>query len=576
MIEILRIFFTAKGTKPFYVLGFLVLAGLFESLGLTTMLPILAYATESAQGSSPIYQIVDQILNYFGLTPAIGTLLGMLVVAMFAKAVFTTIAMTYVGYAVATVASGLRLRVIRQLLAVRWGYLTDQSIGRVANAVSDESTRSGTAYMSGANFLRSAIETVGYTVIAILVSWKLAVAALFIGCSVALSLHIFVRMARRAGQQQTQRTSQLVTYLTDTLNNIKPLKAMGRQGLFAVVMEKRINQLRRALKKQVISQYALRNIREFLVVAVIATGFYAATAIWALPVSEVLVMGVLLFTTVNSVGRIQHEYQKAVISESPYKAVQKLIAEAEAAREPNLGKANPTLNRGCVFDAVSFSHQTTPILEAVSIEIPANSLTIITGPSGAGKTTVTDLLLGLYPPESGSISIDGTRITDIDLEHWRCMIGYVPQELILFHDTIYANVALGDLAITEDDVKKALQTAGAWDFVASQPDGLASIAGEKGSKLSGGQRQRIALARALAKNPKLLILDEVSSALDPATELDICGKIRALCDRMTVLAITHRPAWIDIADHVYKLDGQKIQLVGSAEIHKQQAMAGGS
>ena len=212
----------------------------------------------------------------------------------------------------------------------------------------------------------------------------------------------------------------------------------------------------------------------------------------------------------------------------------------------------------------------------MSIEIPANSLTIITGPSGAGKTTVTDLLLGLYPPESGRISIDGTRITDIDLEHWRCMIGYVPQELILFHDTIYANVALGDPAITEDDVKKALQTAGAWDFVASQPDGLASIAGEKGSKLSGGQRQRIALARALAKNPKLLILDEVSSALDPATELDICGKIRALCDRMTVLAITHRPAWIDIADHVYKLDGQKIQLVGSAEIHKQQAMAGGS
>ena len=207
--------------------------------------------------------------------------------------------------------------------------------------------------MTAANFLRSAIETIGYMVVAVLVSWKLAVAALFIGCGVALSLHIFVRMARRAGRQQTQRTSQLVTYLTDTLNNIKPLKAMSRQGLFAVVMEKRINQMRRALQKQVISQYARRNIEEFLVVAVIAAGFYAATAIWALPISEVLVMGLLLFTTVNSIGRIQREYQKAVISESPYKAVQKLIAEAMAAREPNPGKITPTLNRGCVFDAVS-------------------------------------------------------------------------------------------------------------------------------------------------------------------------------------------------------------------------------
>jgi len=576
MIEILRIFFTAKGTKPFCVLGFLVLAGLFESLGLTTMLPILAYATDTAQGSSPIYHVVDQILNFFGLAPTIGTLLSMLVVAIFAKAVFSMIGMTYVGFAVATVATGLRLRVIRQLLAVRWSYFTDQSIGRIANAVSDESARSGTAYMTAANFLRSAIETTGYTVIAILVSWKLAIAALFIGCGVALSLLVFVRIARRAGQQQTQRTSQLVTSLTDTLNNIKPLKAMARQGLFAVVMEKRINQMRRALQKQVISQYALRYIEEFLVVAVIAAGFYAATKIWGVPVSEVLVMGVLLFTTVNSIGRIQREYQKAVISESPYKAVQKLIAEAKAAREPNPGKITPTLNKGCVFDSVSFSYHNTPILDRVSLEIPANSLTIITGPSGGGKTTVTDLLLGLYPPESGSILIDGISVADIDLERWRGMIGYVPQELILFHDTIYANVALGDPAITEDDVRTALQTAGAWDFVEAQPDGLASMAGEKGSKLSGGQRQRIALARALAKHPKLLILDEVSSALDPATEMDICEKIRALCDHMTVLAITHRPAWIDIADHVYKLDGQKIQLVGSADVHKPQAMAGRS
>lgn len=574
MIEILRIFFTAKGTNPFCVLGFLVLAGLFESLGLTTMLPILAYATETAQGSSPVYQVVDQILNFFSLTPAIGTLLSMLVVAIFAKAVFSMIAMTYVGFAVATVATGLRLRIIRQLLAVRWSYLTDQSIGRIANAVSDESARSGAAYMTAANFLRSAIETIGYTVIAFLVSWKLAVAAMFIGCGVALSLLIFVQIARRAGQQQTLRTSQLVTSLTDTLNNIKPLKAMARQGLLAVVMEKRINQMRRALRKQVISTYALRYIEEFLVVTVIAAGFYAATTIWALPVSEVLVMGVLLFTTVNSIGRIQREYQKAVISESPYRAVQKLIAEAKAAREPNPGKITPTLNKGCAFDAVSFSFHSTAILDRVSLEIPANSLTIITGPSGGGKTTVTDLLLGLYPPNAGGISIDGTPIIDIDLESWRGMIGYVPQELILFHDTIYANVTLGDPAITEDDVKSALQTAGAWEFVAAQPDGLASIAGEKGAKLSGGQRQRIALARALAKNPKLLILDEVSSALDPATELDICEKIRALCNRMTVLAITHRPAWIDIADHVYKLDGQKIQRVDLADDHKTRVLAG--
>ena len=128
------------------------------------------------------------------------------------------------------------------------------------------------------------------------------------------------------------------------------------------------------------------------------------------------------------------------------------------------------------------------------------------------------------------------------------MIGYVPQELILFHDTIYANVALGDEEITKADAKAALEAAGAWDFVEAHPDGMAAIVGEKGAKLSGGQRQRIALARALAIHPKLLILDEVSSALDPKTEMDLCRRLKGLTHDMAVLAISHRPNFLEIAE----------------------------
>ena len=568
MIEILRIFFTAKGTRPLCVLGFLVLAGLCEGLGLTTMLPILAYATGTAEGSSPVFKVVDYVFQTLGLSPSLGPLLVMLVAAIFAKVVFSMIAMTYVGYAVAGVATGLRQRLVRQLLAVRWGFLNEQSIGRVANAVSDESARSGTAYMTAANFLRSVIETIGYSVIALLVSWKLAIAALFIGCCVALSLFVFVQMARRAGQQQTQRTAQLVTYLSDTLNNIKPLKAMARQGLFAEIMTKRIAQLRRALKKQVISQYALRNVEELLVVIVIAAGFYTATTMWSLPVSEVLVVGILLFTTVNSIGRMQREFQKAVISESPYKAVQQLIDEAASARENNPGKSTPTLHQHCKLEGISFAHEQTLILDQISLDIPANNLTIITGPSGSGKTTLTDLLLGLYPINSGEILIDGTPLEQIDMELWRSMVGYVPQELILFHDTIFANIALGDHAVGEPEVEKALRDAGAWDFVMDQPHGWHTIVGEKGGKLSGGQRQRIALARALVGEPALLVLDEVSSALDPTTEADICERMHSLRDKSTILAITHRPAWIDIADQIYRLEDRKLAIVkpGDAQI----------
>ena len=148
------------------------------------------------------------------------------------------------------------------------------------------------------------------------------------------------------------------------------------------------------------------------------------------------------------------------------------------------------------------------------------------------------------------------------------MVGYVPQELILFHDTIFANIALGDKAVGEREVEKALRDAGAWDFVMDQPHGWHTIVGEKGGKLSGGQRQRIALARALVGEPALLVLDEVSSALDPTTEADICERMHSLRDKMTILAITHRPAWIDIADQIYRLEDRKLEIVkpGDAQI----------
>ena len=144
------------------------------------------------------------------------------------------------------------------------------------------------------------------------------------------------------------------------------------------------------------------------------------------------------------------------------------------------------------------------------------------------------------------------------------MVGYVPQELILLHDTILANVTLGAPQFGAEEARTALEAAGAWTFVASQPDGLMTRVGDKGTRLSGGQRQRIALARALIRKPKFLIVDEVTSALDPETERDICNNIGKLRGDLSVLAISHREAWTDMADRIYRLDERKIELVEPA------------
>jgi ATP-binding cassette subfamily C protein len=150
-------------------------------------------------------------------------------------------------------------------------------------------------------------------------------------------------------------------------------------------------------------------------------------------------------------------------------------------------------------------------------------------------------------------------LDEIDLRSWRRSVGYVPQELVLFHDSIYANVVLGDANIGEADVRRALALAGAWEFVQILPEGMWTGVGPHGAKLSGGQRQRIALARALVGSPRLLILDEATSALDPETERQICANVRKLAGQTTVLAITHRPALLQIADRRYRVEYGRVE-----------------
>ena len=206
---------------------------------------------------------------------------------------------------------------------------------------------------------------------------------------------------------------------------------------------------------------------------------------------------------------------------------------------------------------MDFSYAERKILDQLSLEIPAGGLTTLIGPSGSGKTTVIDLIIGLLQPQSGTVLIDDQPSFSLDSKKWRRMIGYVPQETLLLHDSVAHNVTLGDPKLSDADAEAALKAAGAWDFVQALPEGLASTVGERGNKLSGGQRQRIVIARALVNKPELLILDEATSALDPASELEIRKTVEGLRGKLTILAISHQTNMVEAADRVYRLENGK-------------------
>ena len=501
--------------------------------------------------------MITDILGYLGLPVELGILLLLIVVATVLRSIMTVFAMIYVARAVADVANGLRASLIDALMRARWSYFTSKPTGVLVNSVGMESSISGAVYLMFSRFLSSVIQTVIYVVVAFAVSWKLALISLLVGAVIALSMHFFVRMSEKAGKRGLKRSRELVSRLSDAIVGIKPLKAMGREDEFARLFLTKIKQIRNATRREIVGKNLLSNLQEPLLMIMMAGGFYVLVTYLRMPIATVVVTGVLLQRTVNSLGKLQMQYQEAIATESAYRSVRRTIDEAHTAREPTSGSIPATLEIGCAFRDVWFSFGGAPVLRGLNLQVPARRLTLVIGPSGTGKTTLTDLLLGFYQPDRGEILIDGVPLPEIDVRSWRRSIGYVPQELILLHDSILANITLGDSSIGEKRVLEALRVAGAGDFIARLPDGLNTEVGEKGARFSGGQRQRIAIARALVHRPKLLILDEVTSALDAATEREICENIREIARNVTVLAISHRQAWVEVADSVNYLRVQE-------------------
>jgi ATP-binding cassette subfamily C protein len=258
-----------------------------------------------------------------------------------------------------------------------------------------------------------------------------------------------------------------------------------------------------------------------------------------------------MLTRINS---MQSKYQSMVAEASALWSIVELIERAKVEREDTAGSAKPSLDRAVELRDVCIAYDGQPVLDRLHLELPAGRITAVVGPSGAGKTTVVDLITGLIDPESGSVQIDGVPLSEIDLRAWRAVIGYVPQETILLNDSIRTNVTFGDPEVTDAQIEKALRDADLWDFVARLPDGIDTGVGERGALLSGGQRQRVAIARALVHEPRLLVLDEATAALDAASEAEIWASVEKLRGRTTVVAISHQPALVAIADRVYRLE----------------------
>jgi ATP-binding cassette, subfamily C, bacterial len=564
-VSALRYFTSAYPRRCAAVFAWLLVAGATESLGLSTLLPLLSVATGSGVSSTGYEARVAAALAALGIPLSPGPLFAIVVGALWLKAILVLLSKRQVGYAVAQIATDLRLRLLRALLAARWSFASRQPAGRAANAMATEADRASYAFEYLALIATYSVETVVYVAIACAVSWRGTLAAGAAAGLMLLVLSALVRMAHRAGRKQTALLDSLLTRTTDTLGAVKLLKSTGRESAVGPLLAGDTVRLNRQLQRRVLARESLRALQEPVLGSLLALGLFAALRWFAIPLASALVLGLVFTRALTRMASIQGKYQAMVSETSALWAIDARIREAESAREPTGGARRVALEQGISIEDVRLDRDGRTVFDRLSLEIPAGRITALIGPSGVGKTTLTDLVTGLVPISAGELRVDGVPLGELDLVAWRRQLGYVPQDLPMLHDTVRRNVTLGDPALDDAAVEAALRLAGAWEFVRTLPDGLDASVGERGALLSGGQRQRISIARALVHEPRLLIFDEATAALDAESEAAVWQTVAALRGRTTVIAISHHPALVGVADVVYRLaDGRAERVVFGA------------
>lgn len=561
--EIYRLFFFAGWRRPCLILLAMLLGVVAENLSIASLWPIIGLTSGIDMSQSSASRLVISSLAFMNVEPTLGGLLLFMCAAITVKFVLSSGGVIYVGREVARMSTKLRVRLVGAIVRARWSRIIDTPAGRLSTALGDEGERGAAAYRAAGMFSVRLTETLCYLAGCLWLSWQFSLAAIVGALLLWLGVARFVRIARRAGRSKWKGMHRLSTAMVELLTSIKSLRAMNRHGYLGHLATTQTDRLRHAVEREYYSEAAIRALEDPILGTTLIAGFYLGHTYFNLGLVELLGTAWLMRRIATGVTAMRESMQGVAVDAVAFWSVINLAKTLEREAETLHGGRPVHLGRQIQFDKVRFSYGEQAVVEDVTFSLPLGEVATLVGPSGVGKTTIADLLVGLYEPASGDILIDGVPLREADLPKWREKIGYIPQEIILFNDSVMENVTLGDSAISEQQVIAALKLAGAWGFVSDLPQGVHEVIGVRGNLLSGGQKQRLSIARALINNPALLILDEATSALDQTTAREICEAVRGLRGDRTILAITHQPIWMEAADRVLTMRQGRIVTSGA-------------
>ncbi len=527
------------------------------------------YAAAGALLVATIQPIFDDVL-FRGVNA--GRVALTIVVLYVVKGLCSYFSTTLVAHAGQRAVTDLRNALYEHILQQSFTFVGRRSTGSLMSHVTQdvEKIQAAVSDLAG-DLLKEGLTVLGLLVVLFAKDWRLAVFALV---GMPLAFHPLVRLGRKlraSNETSLRRWKDISEILQETISGFRVVKAFGMEGF-------EIRRFRRAADR--LFHVNMRITRTGAILpplmeavgglAIIAALFYGS---WAIREGQLttgaftsfLAALFAMYTPIKRLSRLNATLQGALAGSS---RIFEVLDSHDEIREIEGARELPRLQRGLRYEQVGFRYADGDgdVLRGVTFEARSGEVVAIVGTSGAGKTTLVNLLPRFYDVSDGRITLDGVDVREVTLASLRGQIGLVTQETVLFNDSVRANIAYGHEDVDEARVEAAARAAFAHDFILDLPRRYDTVIGERGSRLSGGQRQRIAIARALLKDPPILILDEATSALDAESERLVQEALSNLMKGRTVLVIAHRLATVRSADRILVVDGGTVAEEGAHEV----------
>ncbi len=564
--DLLRVVWEAARWQTVAAVVLSALLSLTEGVSLAALFPLIALLGDSGSAipAGPRTQILLRALAATGLPhgawlPAL--LLG-LVVAVGVLAQLNGVLVALEQRVLLQVQEQLAVRTFDAILHAEWSYLARRRASELTHLLTNEVVRIG---QLSANVLATIANGMVALLLLGVAAYLAPLLTLAVGFGFAILVPLQLRTRRRlatGGEDLTTRSAAVYDSASERLGHLKVIQAYGAQEVELGLFRARYGAVSRALMDNLWRKNRAARQFQLLSLAVLCGLLLLGLRVLHVPAVSLLVFLAAILRLVPRLNALQMSTHGIAVDLPSLRGLQALLA---ACGEHTAGVAMPAAEAGApklttalTMRGVCFAYTDHPVLDGLDLDVPAGKITAIAGLSGAGKSTIADLALGLLYPDTGKLLSDGVQITLANASAWRKRVGYVSQDTLLFHDTIRMNLLWARPTATEQEVRDALEAARA-SFVWDMPAGLDSVVGDRGILLSHGQRQRLALARAFLLRPQLLILDEATNSLDLENEESV---LRTVAGR-TVLLISHRPSALRLADTIYVLDRGKVQRIGT-------------